>query len=556
MDNKTLIVSMTSYPARIEGVAKVWNSILSQRVDHSLYHCVLVLATPQFPGKRLPKDLKKMIDDGLVELIWHPTDIKSHKKLMPVLKKYPDNPILVIDDDIVRGEGWLKTFIDDHRRYPNDIIAGTFQFYLDKKLEFQRMTDYKEVSAKGKNGVPGLVFNFARPANGCAGTLYPAHTFKDPRFFDEKLFMELSPTSDESWQFCFNIMGDMTMRQTTVMFDETKGVLPDTQKMETALYRVNRSKYPVIFERLYAKFPEFKKKLIERQRKAVISLTSYKDRFGVLPRTLETLVNQTVKLPIILVLTEGDRKYITPDIRKYVKSGRVEILVAREDLKPHKKYFYTMRRFPGHAVITVDDDRLYDKNMVKDLLDGYCSHPNCVIARRVHKIVRDSNGKPVNYKKWIYEYDGSTEPDSELLATGGAGTLYPPSILNITNMDLPAIKDTISADDIFLKFKEDQRGVKVFYVGGHKKDTEIKDEEVLRTALFKGNIRGGRNDVAITKLLGGEKKVEKKKKPQKRRIPVTSYTVMTVEDTKPQKKSKYMKGKPGGKGWNEFLGLG
>jgi hypothetical protein len=162
----------------------------------------------------------------------------------------------------------------------------------------------------------------------------------------------------------------------------------------------------------------------------------------------------------------------------------------------------------------------------------------------------------VNYKKWIYEYDGSTEPDSELLATGGAGTLYPPSILNITNMDLPAIKDTISADDIFLKFKEDQRGVKVFYVGGHKKDTEIKDEEVLRTALFKGNIRGGRNDVAIAKLLGGEKKAEKKKKPQKRRIPGKSYTVMTVEDTKPQKKSKYLKGKPGGKGWNEFFGLG
>ena len=537
----------------------MWNSILSQHVDRNLYHCVLVLATPQFPGKKLPNDLKKLIDSGEVELIWHPTDIKSHKKLMPVLKKYPDNPILVIDDDIIRREGWLRTFITDHQRHPNDIIAGTFQFFLDKDLQFQRMMDFKEENAKGKNGVPNIVFNFARPANGCAGTLYPAHTFTDPRFFDEKLFMRLSPTSDESWQFCFNIMADKTMRQTSVLFDESKDVLPNTQNMQTALFRVNRSKYPEIFEKLYQEFPEFKRKLIARQRRVIISLTSYKDRFRVLPKTLDTLVKQSVKVPIILVLTAEDKRYLTPEIRKYTKNGDVEILVAREDLKPHKKYFYTMRRYPAHAIITVDDDRLYDKDMVKDLINGYCQHPNCVIARRVHKIVRDSSGKPVNYKKWIYEYDGSTEPDSEILATGGAGTLYPPSILSITNSDLPAIKDTISADDIFLKYKEDQIGVKVFYVGGHKKDTEIKNEDVIKTALFKGNITGGRNDAAIGKLLGGAiEKPAKKKRPQKRAIPRRQkvYEVKTVEDSNPTPKSKYLKGKPGGSGWNEFFGLG
>ena len=82
--------------------------------------------------------------------------------------------------------------MSDHEKYPNDIIAGTFSYHLDKNLVLQRMTDFKQKNAGGKNNVPGLVFNFARPANGCGGTLYPAHTFTDKRFFDEELMMRLS----------------------------------------------------------------------------------------------------------------------------------------------------------------------------------------------------------------------------------------------------------------------------------------------------------------------------------------------------------------------------
>lgn len=229
-----LIISMTSYPARINGVGQVFYSIFKQNVSRDKYHCVLVLAQPEFPNgvADLPMDLQLMIKRGLIELIWHPTNIKSHKKLMPTLAKYPDDDILVIDDDVFRPDGWLQCFIDDHNRYPTDIITGLILYRLDGD-KFIRYEDYK----KGCDKYGEIVKN-GRPANGHGGTLYPAHTFNDPRFFDESLFMKLSPTSDESWQFYFNMLENRNIRLLSKLYNIWDFV-PGSQEQKTALWRVN-----------------------------------------------------------------------------------------------------------------------------------------------------------------------------------------------------------------------------------------------------------------------------------------------------------------------------
>lgn len=243
--NETLIISMTSYPARINCVAKVWFSILRQNVDKSLYHCVLVLAEPEFPNKEkdLPEDLKLLIENDLVELIWHPTNIRSHKKLIPTLLKYPNNPILIIDDDVIRPAEFLETFLNDHAEYPNDIIAGAIYNYLN---------DNKFVRYKNKRKCCldfGKIIKNGRPANGCGGLLYPPHTFNDPRFFDEALFMRLSPTSDETWQFFFNYKEHKQIRLISKDID-CRQYMPGTQELKTALYKVNSKKYNDIWQNL------------------------------------------------------------------------------------------------------------------------------------------------------------------------------------------------------------------------------------------------------------------------------------------------------------------
>lgn len=553
MNNNTLIISMTSYPARINGVASVWKSILDQTVPRDKYHCVLVLAEPEFPNKKLPEELQSLINNKSVELIWYPRNILSHKKLMPVLAKYPDNPILVTDDDIRREKTWVEMFMKDHEEHPNDIIAGAYSYYFDEKLELKRFTDAVGKNAGGKNHIPSMVLNFTRPANGCAGTLYPAHTFTDKRFFDEEAMMRLSKTSDESWQYCFNIICGKTFRQTSEVRDHSLKVVPGTQQMSTALYKANRSKYPVIFKNLMEAYPEFKENLIKNQRKCIISLTSYPRRYEKLPQVLDSLLNQTIKASkIVLTLTKDDAEKLTPEIKAYINSDKVELLIAKEDIKPHKKYFYAMQKYQDYAVITVDDDFIYSNTMVETLLNGYWKHPNCVIARRVHKMLKDKNGKLKPYSQWVYECKTMTGPSSELFATGGAGALYPPNILNLSEKNLPLIKETMNADDVYLKHVETGKGIKVVFVKD-KADKPISDDVTQSLALYKTNCHGG-NDKYI-KNLQGKKKKEQKPTVKKKKIEKKPVIQPKTEKVVEKKKINLKKERPSGRGWTEFFGL-
>lgn len=222
-----LIISMTSYPARIQYVASVWFSILRQKVNTNLYHCVLVLSEEEFPNKEsnLPDDLNVLIDNGYIELLWTPKNTRSHKKLIPTLLKYPNNPILVIDDDQYRTNDWLSNFIEHHKKYPNDVLTGISHFIIrDSKFYPCKLN-------------PGL-YNNARPANGRGGTLYPPHTFNDPDFYKTELYMKLSPTSDESWQFYFMRKHNIPVRLIPYTMDKHL-VINAAQKMKTALWNVN-----------------------------------------------------------------------------------------------------------------------------------------------------------------------------------------------------------------------------------------------------------------------------------------------------------------------------
>lgn len=243
MNNDTIIISMTSYPARIKYVAKVWYSILKQKIDKSLYHCVLVLSEEEFPHKMqdLPEDLNLLIANEVIELLWTPKNTRSHKKLLPTLKKYPNNSILVIDDDQYRTNNWLKNFIDYHKKYPKDVLTGITHFILQNgKFILKHLQ-------------PGL-YNDARPANGRGGTLYPPNTFTDKEFFDERLYMKLSPTSDESWQFYFMKKHKIPVRLIPYENDAHL-VIKECQSMKTALWNINAyGKYNVIWKTINTHF--------------------------------------------------------------------------------------------------------------------------------------------------------------------------------------------------------------------------------------------------------------------------------------------------------------
>lgn len=241
-----IIISMTSYPARIHLVGRVWFSIIKQIKPEYRCHCVLVLSAEEFPKKfdNLPNDLKLLVRNNLIELLWVPKNTRSHKKLMPTLAKYPNDSILIIDDDQLRPDGWLKTFVEDHKKWPNDVLAGRIR---------QRENNGKFVWQDILPTERGTIIKYGRSQNGRGGTLYPPKIFTDPEFFDETLYMTYSPTSDESWQYYWMRKHNIWPRATTSYIDDTALVIQEAQN-EMALWSVNRGKYDGILSALIAKF--------------------------------------------------------------------------------------------------------------------------------------------------------------------------------------------------------------------------------------------------------------------------------------------------------------
>ena len=68
------------------------------------------------------------------------------------------------------------------------------------------------------------------------------------------------------------------------------------------------------------------------------------------------------------------------------------------------------------------------------------------------------------YRNWKFEQKIIKEPDYNIFITTGAGTLYPPDILNIEERHLNIINEIITTDDIFLKHLEINKGIESIWV--------------------------------------------------------------------------------------------
>ena len=119
-----VVVSMTSWRKRIENVPLVVESILHNTIKPD--RIVLNLSEEEFTEKErsLPKSVMNLVDKGVIELIWTPRNLKAFKKIIPTMKKYPDDMILAVDDDFYYPDDFIATFVEKHRQYPDSPISG------------------------------------------------------------------------------------------------------------------------------------------------------------------------------------------------------------------------------------------------------------------------------------------------------------------------------------------------------------------------------------------------------------------------------------------------
>ena len=189
MCHHKVIISLTSFPARIDKVYLCINSLLRQSVRAD--KIVLWLADTQFPnGSGIPESLKRLVGEKFE--IRFCDDLRSYKKIFYSAQQFKDDIIITVDDDTLYPEDWLLNLINTYIKYPDGVCC-----YRAHKIVLKsgKIAPYSEWIGLSPNETgPG---SFLVPI-GVGGVLYPPTFFDDVEFDFEKI-KELCPTADDLW---------------------------------------------------------------------------------------------------------------------------------------------------------------------------------------------------------------------------------------------------------------------------------------------------------------------------------------------------------------------
>lgn len=229
LKTRRIIVSLTSYPARIAGIAQMLESIYSQ--TRKADKIVLWLAEEQFPNKDddLPDDLRKLQSEDKLEVRWC-DDLKPHKKYFYALQEFTDDVVVTIDDDLQYSPYMLENLYMSYLQYPDAVSAvRTHWMVISEKGELLPYRYWmKETDACLYRPKMQLF------ATGGAGTLYPPGIYDD-KWFDKDKMVEMCLWADDIWLKLIEIMSGVPV--VAAMPCEDLRYLPGSQ--EIGLYHKN-----------------------------------------------------------------------------------------------------------------------------------------------------------------------------------------------------------------------------------------------------------------------------------------------------------------------------
>lgn len=188
-----IIVSLTSFPARINYVSKVIQRMLIQTVKPD--EIILWLSIEQFPQKEneLPVSILELKKYG-VKIEWCKGDMKAYKKFLPVFKQYPDDLVIILDDDLIYHTDIVERLYRAHLQFPNAIIAS--RCHEIGMNEQGKISPYSTWRKECDNDTYKPKYDWF--LTGGAGTLFPPHIF-GPEMHEEEVIRELCPWADDIW---------------------------------------------------------------------------------------------------------------------------------------------------------------------------------------------------------------------------------------------------------------------------------------------------------------------------------------------------------------------
>lgn len=254
LTGEKLIVSLTSYPARMGCLHFVLYSLLTQTLKPD--ELVLWLASSQFPNgeKDIPEKVLDFRKNGLT-IKWC-EDLRSYKKIIPVLREFPDDIVVTADDDLFYERDWLERLYTDYLKHKGEkwifshrnhgiSFSGQEINPFELWLEPYKNRRYEPTS-----------LNFCTTG---AGILCPPHIFyKD--VLDERLFFYLAPFHDDLWLWAMALLNGAKIKQVENNIPVLKPVSMETEMSNNGetLYSINRVLHNVQFRYICQFYPKIR----------------------------------------------------------------------------------------------------------------------------------------------------------------------------------------------------------------------------------------------------------------------------------------------------------
>ena len=219
------IVSLTSFPNRIGRVWIVVESILRQ--SHKPDKIILWLSSEQFRTlEELPQVLLNQQKRGL-DIRFVKDDLKSHKKYFYALKEFPNDFLIIVDDDIIYPTTLISQLVELNAIYPKSIIchrAHRIKVENGKVLPYSSWNQIKDFDG------PNCYIFFTSGG----GTLFPPNSLHK-EVLNDAIFKKYCFYTDDVW---LNIMGRLN-RTTIVKSNYFSSLLPIFNFRNVSLYSSN-----------------------------------------------------------------------------------------------------------------------------------------------------------------------------------------------------------------------------------------------------------------------------------------------------------------------------
>lgn len=220
----------------------------------------------------------------------------------------------------------------------------------------------------------------------------------------------------------------------------------------------------------------------KRKVKVIASLTSFPARIETVWITIETIMRQNTQADEI-VLWLADSQFngvesLPQSLRMQIQRGLT--IKFCEDIRSHKKYYYSMVDYPNDIIVTFDDDMFYPYDTLEKLLKMNKQTPTNIVCSNASLLVGG-----INSNEWIKPLD-EVISSSSLSVIGCGGVLYPPNSLpeEVFNKE-NIFKCAPNADDLWLTIMAYMNKTKISCMKYQPYPLPIKNTQ--EHSLFKTN---------------------------------------------------------------------